>query len=146
MPSKIILPPFLIKIGLMNNFTKALDIGGKAILFLKSKFPYKIEAKLKAWIFDGQQIRELIRDRSFEIIMAPDQRDAWNAFKYIVENFLGNQRSHDFEVRVEYLMRLYHDIGDRMSIKMDCLNSHLDYFLTIVEITVSSKENASIII
>ena len=37
--------------------------------------------------------------------MTPDQRDAWNAFKYIVENVLGNRRSRDFEVRVEYLMR-----------------------------------------
>ena len=69
-PSKIILPPLHIKHGLMKKFTdKALDIGGHTILFLKSKFPYKSEAKLKAGIFDGPQIRELIRDRKFDIII-----------------------------------------------------------------------------
>ena len=112
----------------MKNVTKALDIGGQVILFLKSKFPYKSEAKLKAGIFDGPQIRELIRDRNFDITMTLDQRDVWNAFKYIVENFLGNRRSRDFEVMVEYLMPSYHKIGARMSIKMHYLNSHLDYF------------------
>ena len=33
--------------------------------------------------------------------MTPDQRDAWNVFKYNIENVIGNRRSHDFEVRVE---------------------------------------------
>ena len=60
--------------------------------------------------------------------MTPDQRDAWNVFKYIVENVIGHRRSHDFEVRVEYLMCSYHKIGARMYIKMHFLNSYLDYF------------------
>ena len=56
--------------------------------------------------------------------MTPDQRDAWNVIKYIVENCIGNRRSRDFEVRVKYLISSYHKIGARMSIKMYFLNAH----------------------
>ena len=46
--------------------------------------------KLKAGIFDGPQIRELIRDADFENSMNEVELAAWKAFVLVVKNFLGN--------------------------------------------------------
>ena len=69
--------------------------------------------------------------------MTHDQRDAWNAFKYIVEHFLGNRISHDFEVRVECLMRSYIKLEFECPLKCIFTIRIWITFLTIVEITVS---------
>ena len=38
---------------------------------------------------------------NLDITMIPDNIDALNVFKYIVEHFIGNRRNHDVEVMVE---------------------------------------------
>jgi len=48
--------------------------------------------KLKVGIFDGPQIRQLIRDPEFENSMKKVELDAWNAFVLVVQNFLGKTR------------------------------------------------------
>jgi len=127
-PQKVLLPPLHIKLGLMKNFVKSLDTKGRAVTFLKEKFPRISEAKLESGIFDGPQIRQLLKDAKFEDSLESNEKNAWHAFKSIIQNFLGNHRSPDYEHVVEELLQSFKAVGARMSIKMHFLSSHLDYF------------------
>ncbi|KAF2356785.1 hypothetical protein FHG87_012459 [Trinorchestia longiramus] len=75
--SKILLPPLHIKLGLMKNFIKALDREGGGFAFLYQKFQRKGIEKIKAGISDGPQIRELIKDTSFDDALKPLELPAW---------------------------------------------------------------------
>lgn len=127
--TQILLPPLHIKLGLMKNFVKALKKNeSRAIDFLKAKFPRKSELKIIHGIFDGPQIRELMRDSQFDDILDDNELKAWTSLKSIITNFLGNHRSVEYEQVVETLLQSFRDLGARMSIKMHFLSSHLDYF------------------
>ncbi|GFX08255.1 uncharacterized protein TNCV_3267451 [Trichonephila clavipes] len=62
---RIILPPLHIKLGRMKQFVKALYKSGKCFNFLSRKFPGLSIEKLKAGIFDGAQITQLVNDSNF---------------------------------------------------------------------------------
>ena len=127
-PQKILLPPLHIKLGLMKNFVKALDKEGEGFDFLRQKFPRVSREKLKAGVFDGPQIRELMKDTRFDDSLKPSELSAWLALKSVIENFLGNHRSPEYEKAVDELMESFRRHGARMSLKMHFLRSHLDYF------------------
>ena len=61
-PSKILIPPLHIKLGLMKIFIKALDKTGQCFQYLQAKFPKLSEAKLKEEIFNGPRIRKLFKN------------------------------------------------------------------------------------
>jgi len=61
----ILLPPLHIKFGLMKQFVKALDKNGDCLRYIRSRFPATSYEKVKARIFDGQQIRTLMKDPAF---------------------------------------------------------------------------------
>lgn len=46
--------------------------------------------KLEAGVFDGPQIRQMLRDETFVTIMTDVEKAAWMSFQEVVENFLGN--------------------------------------------------------
>ena len=127
-PQNILLPPLHIKLGLMRSFIRAVNKEGKAFTFLKQKFPRVSEAKLTAGIFDGPQIRELMKDSQFDESMEDKERNAWLSLKSIIKNFLGNYRSPEYETAIEELLQNFQLLGARMSIKMHFLSSHLNYF------------------
>jgi hypothetical protein len=62
---RIILPPLHIKLGLIKQFVKALNKGGLCIEYIAHKLPGLTMEKLKAGIFDGPQIRQLINGPHF---------------------------------------------------------------------------------
>jgi hypothetical protein len=62
----ILLPPLHIKLGLIKHFIKAMDKNGSGFLYLKEKFPKIRDAKIKEGIFVGPQIRQKMKDNSFE--------------------------------------------------------------------------------
>ena len=64
----------------MKNFVKALDKDGQSFRFLQTKFPYVSGAKLRAVVFDGPQIRELMKDFSFDEILTGNEKTAWFFF------------------------------------------------------------------
>ena len=103
----------------MKNFVNALDRDGSSFLFLWEKFKRKSTEKLKACIFDGPEIRELMKDVSFS---------AWLALKSVIVNFLGNHRSSEYQKIVDELMENFRKFCARMSVKTHFLRSHLDYF------------------
>ena len=65
-PNKILLPPLHIKLGVLKNFVMARDREGSVFAFLQERFPRISIEKLKAGIFDGPQIRELMKDSMFD--------------------------------------------------------------------------------
>jgi len=127
-PSKIILPPLHIKLGLIKNFVKALDKNGDAFMYLKEKFSRLSEAKLKEGVFDGPQIRQLLKDANFRKKLKTKELAAWSAFECVVYQFLGNYRDPNFKILVTNLLQAYRDMGVRMSLKIHFLHSHLGFF------------------
>ena len=65
-PSKVLLPLLHIKLGLIKNFVRTLDRDG-SVFFLCEKFKRKSMEKPNVGIFDGPEIRELMKDASFDI-------------------------------------------------------------------------------
>ncbi|GBP59676.1 hypothetical protein EVAR_39833_1 [Eumeta japonica] len=126
--NRIILPPLHIKLGLIKQFVKGLDKSGNCFLFLSKKFPKLSAEKIKAGIFDGPQIRSLIKDPNFTDTMTKIEKKAWNDFVWLVHNFLENKKSMDFSHHIEELMCQFQKLGCNMSIKLHFLHNHLDYF------------------
>ena len=112
----------------MKNLVKALNREGEAFRYLTKKSPAISEAKLKAGIFVGPQIRQLLRDPKFEALQNIVERNAWTSFKNVVENFLGNRKAENYKELVQTMLANYKSLGCRMSIKMHFLDSHLEYF------------------
>ena len=84
--------------------------------------------KLKTGIFDVSQIRELIKDPKFDEVFSATERSAWQSLKSVITNFLGNHRNAEYEEVIEELLKSFCQLEARMSVKMHCLQSHLDYF------------------
>lgn len=103
----ILLPPLHIKLGLAKNFVKKLDKEGKAFGHLRSVFTHLSYAKLKEGVLAGPEIKQLIKDTHFVDFMSPVEAAAWNSFKMVVENFLGNKKSPDYKTIVNDLLKNY---------------------------------------
>ena len=97
----------------MKQFVKALDCSGECFGYICSTFPGLSYEKKKAGIFDGPQIRTLLRDQYFVTAMTVIEARAWKAFSKVVHNFLGNY----IELVQELLLSLQ-NLGCRMSIKV----------------------------
>ena len=89
---KIILPPLHIKLGVMKQYVKALDHNGDCFRYICQAFPGLSEEKKKAGVFNGPQIRQLLRDPNFVASMTAHEARAWNAFSLVVNNFFGNRK------------------------------------------------------
>jgi len=125
--SRILLPPLHIKLGLMNNFVKALDRNGTAFMYPRQKFPLLSDAKIPEGVFTSPDIRSLLRDEIFELIITGDEQRAWHAFREVVTSFLGNRRTHNYKDLVEELSS-YQKVECNMSLKIHLLSSHLNFF------------------
>lgn len=125
---KIILPPLHIKLGIMKQFVKALDKEGDCFKYICRKFSKLSMEKLKSGIFDGPQIRQLMKDTNFVKVMTVPESMAWESFVVVIENFLGNHKTSNYEEVVQNMMANFHTLGANMSIKLHYLYNHLDKF------------------
>ena len=91
-PEKIILPPLHIKLGLMKQFVEALDFQGDCFKYICYTVPGLSEEKLKAGIFNGPQIRHLMKDSSFVASMNFKETQAWKALTEVIKNFLETRK------------------------------------------------------
>ena len=76
----------------------------------------------------GPQIRRLFRDGMFNNVLQGDKKKAWDVFRLVSTNFLGNIRAENHKELIEDMLSMYHKLGCNMSLKMDTLHSHLDFF------------------
>ena len=125
---RIHFPPLHIKLGLINQFIKALDKDGDCFTFLCQVFSELTMEKLKAGIFGSSQIRQLIRDPEFENSMNEVELEAWKAFVLVVKNFIGNNKARNYAELVNNMLTAFRNLGCNMSVKMHDLFSHMDRF------------------
>ena len=125
----------------MKNFVKSMDRTGSAFKYLAVKFPRLSEANIKEGVFVGPQIRQLFRDEMFDNLLQGDEKKAWDAFRLVSTNFLGNVRAENYKELVEDMLSMYHKLGCNMSLKIHFLHSHLDFFPTTAAWLVMSTVN-----
>ncbi len=65
-------------------------INSRGFQYLVAKFPKISAAKLREGIFVGPQIREVLKDGSFDESLTEYELRAWHSFKWICGHFLGN--------------------------------------------------------
>ena len=108
--NKVLLPPLHIKLGLTKNFVKALHKNGAAFQHMSTVFP------------------GLSADTDFEELLNLKELRAWEVFKSVCRDFLGNTRVPDYKACIEKLLKSYEDMGCRTSLKIHFLHSHLNFF------------------
>jgi hypothetical protein len=95
----------------MKQFVKALDENGQYFKYLCTKFTDLSNAKLKEVIFIGPQIRSLCKGTDFQNSMNVVERNAWTAFKSVIEKLLGNHKDEDYENIVRIMFKYFHILG-----------------------------------
>ena len=126
------LPPLHIKLGLFKQFVNTLDKESSAFAYLAEKFPSLNQAKVKEGVFIGPQIRKIVFDKTFITHLKRKEKLAFESFKKVYDNFLGNHRSKDQVQVVNDLLNHYHDVGCNMFLKVHVLYSHLDFLRKIL--------------
>ena len=105
-----------------------MDRESWSIAFLQEKFPRISMEKLKTGIFNGPQIRDLMEESMFDKALSEADLFAWYSLKSVIKNFLGNHWSVEYEKETEELLKSVNQPGARMTVKLNFLRSHLDYF------------------
>ena len=101
---------------------------GGASQYLKKKIGAVLnDSKLKAGVFIGSQICEVVHGSNFRQALKDLELQAWNASVSVIENFLGNYRSDRYVDMVEQMIGTFGRMGCRMSLKIHFLHSHLDF-------------------
>ena len=96
-PRKVLMPPLHIKLGLMKQFGTALDKESAAFEYLRDFFPKLSEAKVKAGVFVGPQIKKILECKEFPKMLTTKEKAAWNSFVAVVRGFLGNHKAENYE-------------------------------------------------
>ena len=83
--NRIILPPNQVRID--ETIRESFRLKRSLFCLSKRSLSWLSSEKLKAGIFDGPQIRKLIKDRTFSLDMTKVQQDAWNPYVLVVKEF-----------------------------------------------------------
>lgn len=127
-PDRILMPPLHIKLGLMKQFVKALRQDSEAFQYLKTFFPKLSEAKIKAGIFVGPQIKKIMASEHFLQLLSTHEKQAWLSLKAVIHGFLGNKKAENYEELISNMLDSFKVMGCRMSLKLHMLHAHLDKF------------------
>ena len=92
---KVLLPPLHIKLDLVKQLVEALDFKGEFFQEISLMFPRLSDAKIKGGIFVGPQISTMLKSESLEAKMNEIEREAWQAFRGVVNGFLVNKRNQN---------------------------------------------------
>ena len=107
---------------------KFLERHDQVFAYMRIKFPKLSEVKVKELILFGLEIWEFIHDREFNSIGSDTENVAWNAFKSLCTNFLGNHKA-DISREIVRKMLCVHPMKCNMSLKLHFLDFHLEFFL-----------------
>jgi hypothetical protein len=86
------------------------------------------EAKVKDGIFIGSEIREVMQDPDFHSTLSDTEKEAWNTFKSMCTNFLGNHKAKNYTETVCEMSKCFQVTKCNMSLKLHFLDSYLDFF------------------
>ena len=86
-----------IKLGLLKKFVKAMDRESRSFTFLQKKFRRVSLEQLKANIFDGPQLRELMKAFTFDEVLNAAELSVWGSFKSVIAKFLENNKCKEYE-------------------------------------------------
>jgi hypothetical protein len=111
LPEKIYLLTLHIKLGLVKNFVKGTDQTGRGFESVRNKVPNVSDTKIKADIFIGPQIRELMQDKQFDEDLNETERNAWLSFKRICNDLLGNQKAANYKYVLQDPLTSYKTMG-----------------------------------
>ncbi|QQP55413.1 Uncharacterized protein FKW44_008577 [Caligus rogercresseyi] len=95
----------------MKQFTRALDKDGRCFNYLCRAFPRLTSDKVKAGIFDGPQIRKLIKDTEFQNSMNTLECAAWKSFVQVVNYFLGNTKAANHARLISTMIEAFQKLG-----------------------------------
>ena len=102
----------------MKQFVKALDKTGQCFQYISSAFTRLSNEKLRAGIFDGLQMRKLIKDPNFQHSMNEIELASWLNFVEVVQSFLGNRKADNCKDIVRKLLGNFQALGINMGIKV----------------------------
>ena len=94
-----------------ENFVKGTDKDGEEFKYLQGKFLALPKAKLQADIFDGFQIRELLKDGDFERSFSVTELQVWKGLKAVIQQFLGNNRASNYKQLVTDMLDVFQNLG-----------------------------------
>ena len=89
-------------------------------------FPGLTEEKLKAGIFNGPQIRQLLKDSNCMSSTSSKEVRAWKAFVEVINIFLGNKKADNYKDLLQELLSSFEGLGCNMSIKVQFFKSYAD--------------------
>ena len=112
----------------MKNFVEVMNLDGAAFKYICNKFSVLTQAKLKEGIIVGPQINKLLKDEDFDHTLSGTEKVAWNAFRDVAHNFLGNAIAPNYVELLEHILDSYKNMGCNKSLKISFLHSHLDFF------------------
>ncbi|GBN54563.1 hypothetical protein AVEN_204493-1 [Araneus ventricosus] len=115
----------------MKQFVKALPKEGECFKYFCEQFPGLSEAKLKEGVFEGPDIRKMMKDENFETKMETNERKAWESFKLVITSFLGNKKDPNYKSIVEEMIKNFKILGCSMSLKVHFLDCTWTIFLKI---------------
>ena len=122
------MPPLHIKLSLIKQFVTARDKKSAVFKYLQDLFPKLSEAKVKAGIFIGVQIKKIIQCDEFANLLNRTKKTAWNSFGAVVHGFLGNTKAENYLQLVQTLIKNYAKMRYRMSLKVHSLDAYLQKF------------------
>jgi len=116
------------KLGLMKQFTRALNKGGRYFNYLYQAFPQLTIEKLKANIIKGLKIQRVIKNTEFRNSIKTLECTTWKSFVQVVNNFLGNMNAANHGILVSSMIKAFKKLGCLMSIKIHFVFSHIKKF------------------
>ena len=97
--------------------------------FISNFFFQKLsEAKVKAGIIVGPQIKKILECDEFAKLLNRKQKKASNSFVAVFHGFLGNYKAENYVRLVQTLIKNYTKMGCRISLKVHILYAHLEKF------------------
>ena len=74
-------------------------------------FPKLLEAKVKAGVFIGPQIKKILKSDEFIEMLNKTEKEAWKSFAAVVNGFLGNHMEYNYADLIANLVKSYGDAG-----------------------------------
>ncbi|GBP23660.1 hypothetical protein EVAR_80277_1 [Eumeta japonica] len=87
-----------------------------------------LEAKIKAGIFIGPQIKKIMASEQFLRLLSTHEKQAWLSLKAVIHGFLGNRKAENYTELITDMLHNFKVMGCRMSLKVHMLHAHLDKF------------------